>query len=108
MTSLSADSGTSWINGITHLYEVVLPSGPAGAQTTGLLYLDGTQLPTPTLTLDSPTVAVRGVNFIGRAPAASGYVDLCGYIGEILVYRSVMSDKDRKTVESYLKTKWGL
>jgi hypothetical protein len=31
-----------------------------------------------------------------------------GYIGEVIIYDSVLSSTDRVIVENYLKSKWGI
>jgi len=45
--------------------------------------------------------------YIGQSATSADY-RLQGYIGEILIYNSVLSTVDRKKVESYLSLKYGL
>jgi hypothetical protein len=45
--------------------------------------------------------------YIGQSATSADY-RLQGYIGEILIYNSVLSTADRKKVESYLSLKYGL
>ena len=45
--------------------------------------------------------------YIGQSATSADY-RLQGYIGEILIYNSVLSTVDRKSVESYLSLKYGL
>jgi hypothetical protein len=73
---------TTFLNGIT-----MTPKGPdATAQNNGNAWNDF---------------------FIGQSPTSADY-RLQGYIGEILIYNSVLSTVDRKKVESYLSLKYGL
>jgi hypothetical protein len=46
--------------------------------------------------------------YIGQAHSAGADYRLQGYIGEILIYNSVISATDRQSVESYLSIKYGL
>jgi hypothetical protein len=80
--SAATKTTTTFLNGIT-----MTPKGPdATAQNNGDAWNDF---------------------FIGQSPTSADY-RLQGYIGEILIYNSVLSTVDRKKVESYLSLKYGL
>ncbi len=67
-------------------------------------YLNGTQtFTTATNTVGWSTAANSRVGKSLGAPI--GFLD--GWIGEILVYDSVLSTTNRQLVEAYLKAKWG-
>jgi hypothetical protein len=68
------------------------------------LWKDGTSL-----TLQSPTLVTNTTsNFtdIGRRAVDSAYAN--GWMAEMLMYNSALSDTDRGNVETYLKNKYGL
>jgi hypothetical protein len=80
--SAATKTTTTFLNGIT-----MTPKGPdATAQNSGNAWNDF---------------------FIGQSATSADY-RLQGYIGEILIYNSVLSTVDRKKVESYLSLKYGL
>jgi hypothetical protein len=80
--SAATKTTTTFLNGIT-----MTPKGPdATAQNNGNAWNDF---------------------FIGQSATSADY-RLQGYIGEILIYNSVLSTVDRKKVESYLSLKYGL
>ena len=80
--SAATKTTTTFLNGIT-----MTPKGPdATAQNSGNAWNDF---------------------YIGQSATSADY-RLQGYIGEILIYNSVLSTVDRKSVESYLSLKYGL
>ena len=42
---------------------------------------------------------------VGASPSVSDF--MAGYIGEMLIYNSVLSTANRQSVESYLRSRWG-
>lgn len=74
----------------------------AGGSVTTAFYKNGTAASsTQTITgLSTSTTAQVGANNTAES--------LYGYICEVLVYPSQLSDGDRNSVEAYLKSKWGI
>ncbi len=106
--NVTADGGTTWVNGITHVYEAVLPQSPENASTSGYLYLDGNAVTAVNNFMTTPKNVTRTSNFVGYVAGSSGYRSYCGLIGEIILYAKVLNDNDRAAIETYLKAKWGL
>jgi hypothetical protein len=71
------------------------------ASTTSYVYLNGTQGPSSTLTYSG-----SGTTQIGTAN--SGSAIYIGYIYEIIIYNTALTNTQRQSVESYLAQKWGL
>ena len=71
------------------------------ASTTSYVYLNGTQGPSSTLTYSG-----SGTTQIGTAN--SGSAIYIGYIYEIIIYNTALTNTQRQNVESYLAQKWGL
>jgi hypothetical protein len=87
-----AFSGTSWnIKEFTN----------TGVGTNAIPYANGTAQTTRVGT----TVSFTGLE-IGNGSGNGG--PWSGYIAEVLIYNSVLSDTDRQTIEGYLAWKWGL
>ena len=83
---------------------VVTYKGSAlGASTTVQIYKNGTAA-SSTITM---TISTAGTTNILGATRDSGSDGVLGYISEVLIYPSQLSNGDRTTVEGYLKTKWG-
>jgi hypothetical protein len=69
------------------------------------IYKNGTSLSMGTVTL--PTNVTRTQNYIAKSDGGSdGYYE--GDIAEIIIYNSALSTTNRQTVETYLRTKYGL
>jgi len=94
-------------NGSLQLFEVV-PLGIAQPDIASALhYKNGVEIG-ETSTYASATVHTS--NFIGHSnvPGQPGSADFRGTIGEIVIYGYVLTDADRKRVESYLLGRWWL
>ena len=84
--------------------DVVTYKGTAlGASTTVQIYKNQVAA-SSTITM---TISTAGTTNILGATRDSGSDGVNGYISEILIYPSQLSNTDRTTVEAYLKTKWG-
>jgi hypothetical protein len=78
-------------------------SGVSGGTVSATIYKNGTQSNT------NPGYSSSGTGTIATLFASStGLDDPCtGYLFEVIVYPSQLSDSDRNRVEAYLKAKWG-
>jgi hypothetical protein len=110
-TSLAAGSGTTYVNGITHLFEVIVPAtAPAQTVAGAKLFEDGTSVGATTSNLVGPDNTTRAKDFIGYnlSESTNTYQGYAGLIGEIIVFSRALTDPQRTAVEAHLKTKWGL
>jgi hypothetical protein len=107
---IDTGSGDTYLSGVTHLFEVVLPALPEDQSGTGTLYEDGTVTGAATNNPLGPTIAARAYNFIGwnAWEQVNSYPAYSGLIGEILVYSSALTTSQRQSLEAHLKSKWGL
>jgi hypothetical protein len=106
---------------ISRIGQATTSSNLTGTSTTGnanVVTYKGTAVTTDTTvqiykngTAASSTVNVsistNGTTNILGATRNSGSDGVLGYISEVLIYPSQLSNGDRTTVEDYLKTKWG-
>jgi len=78
-------------------------SGVSGGTVSSTIYKNGTQSST------NPGYSSSGTGTIATLFASStGLDDPCtGYLFEVIVYPSQLSDTDRNKVEGYLRAKWG-
>jgi hypothetical protein len=93
-----SDSSGSRV-GINDILAWVVPSGASANST---LTRNGTQL-----TLSGPTAkpTLTGTHYIGRR--SDGFYGNI-QVAEIIAYSTLLTDTQRKTVESYLGKKWGI
>ena len=110
-TAIAAGGNNTYVNGVTHLFEVVVPA-TAGAQTVAgaKIYEDGTNVGATINDLVGPENTARSKNYIGYnlSESANTYHGFAGLIGEIMVFSRALTDQQRSAVEAHLKTKWGL
>ncbi len=108
--AVASGSGATYNNGVTHLFEVVLPALPSEQSGTGTLFEDGTVVGTVTNNPVGPDIGTRAWNFIGwnAWEMVNAYQAYSGLIGEILVYATPLTVGQRTAVEAHLKAKWGL
>ena len=78
-------------------------AGISAGSVTARLWKNGTAGTTSPVTRSGTSSAAGAV--LGSAAAASE--PFSGYVCEVLLYPSELSDSDRVTVQNYLKTKWG-
>ena len=83
----------------TSKYTIYGGTVSVSGSTTSVLYFNGTQVASTTVSSSGGSVRYN----IGHY--ASGTT---GYLAEVLIYNSVLSQTNRQTVESYLAQKWGL
>jgi len=100
----AATSSTNLTNTSSNSDVIVYKSAGilAGVVTTDV-YKNGTAA---TSSVVVSSVIAGGPNILG-ATRDGGLDPIVGYISEVLIYPSQLSDTDRNTVEAYLKTKWG-
>lgn len=106
--SVSIMGGGSWVPAQEALLDFRLPAAPGGTLVAGTAYFDGTAASIGENDPLSPEVQTRNMNGLGFSQTGGSYSLYCGLIGEILLYSRALSDADRVSVETYLKTKWGL
>jgi hypothetical protein len=99
-TTASNLSGTS-TSGNANV--VVYKGSAVSGSTTVQIYKNGTAA-SSTITM---TISTAGTTNILGATRDSGSDGVLGYISEVIIYPSQLSNGDRTTVEGYLKTKWG-
>jgi hypothetical protein len=116
--NLSGGSNNSLLNASGGLF--VLGSsgnnGPVGsAQLTSSVMTDNSnqgyyfnQINPATATAGSQSVAGAGQVTVGTLLQTTYLELLNGYIAEIILYSSALSNSDRQAVEGYLKAKWGI
>lgn len=112
---ISSGNVTTNLNAVTNSFsssdsQFILSTTAVGRSTTALVttYYNGSkETASFTYTYNSPMVAdyfVIGADY--NTTTLGRYLN--GYLGEIIVYPSALSDNDRNSVESYLSDKWGI
>lgn len=106
ISRLGQATAASNLSGTGSNSDVVVYKGSAvavaGNTTTLMIYKNGTAASS------SLSMAINDLgdqNNLGATNSA-GADPIVGYISEVLLYPSQLSDTDRNTVEAYLKTKW--
>ena len=94
--------GTSMTNGNADVL-AFKTSGISAGQVTAYAWKNATAVATQPQTITSTTSAAGIVLGSNSALNESFF----GYVCEVILYPSQLSDADRITVQSYLKTKWG-
>ena len=111
LTSIAAGAGATYVNGVAHLFEVIVPAtAPIQPVAGAKIYEDGTPVGATTNDLVGPDNTTRSKAFIGYnlSQTANTYSGYAGLIGEVLVFSRALTDPQRQAVEAHLKTKWGL
>lgn len=94
---------TSAIN-TTTFHQLTLTKSAGAINTTSAARQDGVSIATSGHSTNTPNIAAA-LFYMGRWADFSAFFH--GYIGEMLVYDSKLSDANRDAVEAYLKAKWG-
>jgi hypothetical protein len=103
ISRVSEDTAASNLTGTGSNSDVVVYKGSAvTTATTVQIYKNGTAA-SSTVSLNMTNA---GTKTILGATLDNGADPIVGYVSELLVYPSQLSDGNRNTVEAYLKTKW--
>jgi hypothetical protein len=103
VSEVAANTVASNLSGTGSNADVVVYKGSAVTTATTLrIYKNGTAS-SSSLTINIADLGEK--NTLG-ATKESGADPVVGYISEVLLYPTQLSDTDRNTVEAYLKTKW--
>jgi hypothetical protein len=87
-------------NGLTtSKYTIYGGTVSVSGSTTSVLYFNGNQVASTTVASSGGSVRYNIGHYGGSTT---------GYLAEVLIYNSVLSQTNRQTVESYLAQKWGL
>lgn len=78
---------------------------PAGAGDSGAVYLNGDTLSFPAGSSATQKPTLTGTHYIGRR-SDGFYANF--RVAEIIAYSTLLTDTQRRSVESYLGTKWGI
>lgn len=92
------DSGDSSVSADTNPHVFAFKIGGPGAN--GAISVDGTN----TTGLDTGAAALTGVKLGNKFGDGAAWD---GWVGEVIIYDSALSDGDRESGEAYLATKWG-
>lgn len=71
-------------------------------------YYNGSLLATDDPFQDAGNTSDTDSDYVGIGSGASAVNIFAGYIAEVLIYRRALSDAERKRVERYLGSKWGI
>ncbi|HRR34728.1 MAG TPA: autotransporter-associated beta strand repeat-containing protein [Kiritimatiellia bacterium] len=105
---IATDSTAATVNGMAPervtVYTAVLRNGVANGS---YVYIDGVSDATHGLRgfTSSDRGGLASLTLAGKGDGDTGYAGKC-QIGEVLVYRSALSDTTRRNVEAYLGNKW--
>jgi hypothetical protein len=88
--------------GINDIFVLAFPSG---AGTAGAAYLNGATLSFPAGSDNTRKPILTGTHYIGRR-SDGFYANF--RVAEIIAYSTLLTDTQRKSVESYLGKKWGI
>jgi hypothetical protein len=85
--------------------DIFVLSFPSGAGTAGAAYLNGSQLSQGAGADNTRKPILTGTHYIGRR--SDGFYSNFR-VAEIIAYSTLLTDTQRKSVESYLGKKWGI